>query len=96
MTDQFVLTLLAEGGTTAILLAGVIALWRDNQALRAELREARSVSAGNTALLLDQNDKLETIHTHVQGEPPAERINFHELRQSILDQIRREPREHKP
>lgn len=56
---------------TGLLLIGIVVLWRDNQALRKELREARSVSAGNTALLLDQNTTLDKIEHHVSGNTPS-------------------------
>jgi hypothetical protein len=67
---EFVLSLPLHG----ILLIGIIVLWRDNKQLREKLEQVRQVSAGNTALLLNQNNEIESIKTHVTGLTPAKGI----------------------
>jgi len=57
-----------------LLLIGIVVLWRDNQKLRDKLEQVRQVSAGNTALLLDQNNEIESIKTHVTGMTPPKPV----------------------
>jgi hypothetical protein len=57
-----------------LLLIGIVVLWRDNKQLREKLEQVRQVSAGNTALLLDQNNEIESIKTHVTGRTPPKPV----------------------
>lgn len=67
---QFLTDLPIQG----LLLFGIVVLWRDNKALRDKLEQVRQQSAGNTALLLKQNNEIDTIKTHVTGQTPPKGI----------------------
>ena len=60
---EFLSTLPLHG----LLLIGIVVLWRDNKQLREKLERVRQTTAGNTALLLDQNNELSAIKTQVAG-----------------------------
>ena len=66
---QFITSLPLHG----LLLIGIAVLWRDNKQLRDRLEDVRQTSAGNTALLLDQNTEINAIKAHVTGSTPPPR-----------------------
>lgn len=79
MIDQIlenpaIVAIISDLPTVVMLTIAVIVLWRDNKALRDKLESVRQVSAGNTALLLDQNNELDKIKTHVTGQTPPQGI----------------------
>lgn len=70
MTDAAIIEFLAALPLHGLLLVGIVVLYRDNQKLRDQLEKVRQVSAGNTALLLDQNNELSSIKAQVEGMTP--------------------------
>jgi len=71
MTETALAEFLSDLPTVSLLLFFLIVLWRDNQELRKKLDQIYLNTKGNTALLLGQNDEIDTIKTHVTGDTPA-------------------------
>jgi len=68
--DQVLIEFVSSLPLHGLLLIAVIVLWRDNQKLRQKMEQVRQTSAGNTAILLDQNKALNEITAHVKGSTP--------------------------
>lgn len=74
MTEQVLIEFVSSLPLHGLLLIAVVVLWRDNQKLREQIEKVRQVSAGNTSILLGQNEALNTIKAHVVGSTPAKSI----------------------
>lgn len=74
MGDTAIVEFLTQLPLHGLLIIAVGILWRDNQALRKQIETVRRVSAGNTAILLSQNDTLNEITTHIAGTTPPKGI----------------------
>lgn len=74
MTETVLIEFLASLPLHGILLVAIVVLYRENQKLREQIEQVRQTSAGNTALLLDQNNALNTITTHIAGSTPTKAI----------------------
>lgn len=72
--DERIILWLTELPLQGLLLVGIVVLWRDNKALREQLERVRQTSAGNTALLLDQNEDLFNIKVQMRGMTPSKGV----------------------
>jgi hypothetical protein len=50
-----------------VLMIGIIVLWRDNQALRQELKEAREVMDDVQTMTIAQNTEISQIKAQTNG-----------------------------
>ena len=74
MGDQVFIEFLTQLPLHGLLLVAVVVLYRDNQQLRKQIETVRQVSSGNTAILLNQNEALNTIQAQVTGLTPPKGI----------------------
>jgi hypothetical protein len=71
MAETALIDFLANLPTHGLLIVFLVVLWRENQSLRKRLDDIYDSTKSNTALLLGQNNEIDSIKTHVTGQTPA-------------------------
>lgn len=74
MDNPALVEFLASLPTQGLLLFFLVILWRDNQTLRKRLDDVYQNTKSNTAILLNQNNEIESIKTQVTGQTPPRGI----------------------
>lgn len=74
MSETAIAEFLANLPMNGILLFFLVVLWRDNMSLRKRLDDIYANTKSNTAILLGQNNEIESIKTHVTGQTPPRGI----------------------
>jgi len=62
-----IITVLNSLPLHTVLMIGIIVLWRDNQALRKQIDEARQVTNSIHAMTLAQNTEISAIKAQTNG-----------------------------